>query len=189
MIRAMIEGRKTQTRRICKRDPFDVMQYRERFVKENSPYQPGDIIWCRESIIKFPEMPNTFVYSADPLPAKIKPGYKTTPGMHMPASACRLWNIVKEVRIEKLLEISEEDCIAQGIETATEYLRPAGQRTVYKNYDEIADYWLSPYNSFLTMWDKINGKKYPGGSNPYVWATTFEVTITPPKEFLTHFKL
>ena len=74
----------------------------------------------------------------------------------MPREACRILLEVTDVRVERLLDISEKDAEAEGVESST---HDGGQTLLYKI-------------NYLCLWDKINGK----GSwekNPWVWVVSF----------------
>jgi hypothetical protein len=83
-------------------------------VKEiKSFFEPGDILWVRETWNSL-ELPNTgimYSYKAD---GEISP-YPWKPSISMPREAARLFLEVKAVRIERLRDITEEDAKAEGI--------------------------------------------------------------------------
>jgi len=97
-------------------------------------------------------------------------GKKRSP-MFMPKWAARpeLKRRVTDVRVQRVQDISEEDAIAEGIEESTAH----GEKAYYL-YDGRAHYTPNPVESFASLWDSINGKKYPWDSNPWVFAYTFE---------------
>jgi hypothetical protein len=135
MVQAILEGRKTQTRRevnfpevwpdllddlhsklvVKDKEVFNLAgehQYnlRDRFGK------PGDVLWVRESWahnrlgtgwpFHYIALNDTF---SNPENEKWKPS------IHMPKAACRIWLRVKSVRVERLQDISEKDIIAEGV--------------------------------------------------------------------------
>jgi len=83
--------------------------------------------------------------------------WKKCPSIFMPRWASRTLLEVVSVRVERVQEISEADCIAEGI-------RPLGP--------EHAPSILR--NEFRNLWDSINGKKHPWADNPWVWAIEFK---------------
>ena len=108
MVNAILEGRKTQTRRVGKR-------YRT--------WRVGDRIWVRESLKK--SQANVVTYVADGCP--VMDGGEsaswvwrntTLPSMYMPKWASRITLEVVSVREEALQDITEEDAIAEGVEAA-----------------------------------------------------------------------
>lgn len=88
------------------------------------------------------------------------------PSIHMPRWASRLTLTVKNVRVERLQDINEDDAIAEGVELDSDgwrdYLMPHTQCCA------------SATDSYRTLWDSIN-RKHPWASNPWVIAYTFTV--------------
>lgn len=181
MIRALQEGRKTQTRRIMKLQPTrtPTLVRLERKVEPElvamwatdyrgnavcvCPYgRPGDLLWVRETwapnkVIPVEHRdPGEFIYAADlDVDRRMKWAATWKPSIHMPRKASRLTLRITDVRVERLREISEADAQAEGCDPATPY----------------------PYqyrDSFAALWDSING---PGAwdENPSVWGLSFQV--------------
>jgi hypothetical protein len=98
---------------------------------------------------------------------------KWTGSIHMPRSAARLFLLVKETKIHRLQDITEEDAKAEGV-TCGAYLNSEGRWITDK---ESPRAW-----GFFALWDSIYGV---GAhlSNPWVKATTFEL-IKRPKQLL-----
>lgn len=82
----------------------------------------------------------------------------------MPKEAARLFLVVKEVRVERLQDISEEDAKAEGV-----IPHPIPSRGFVNGHR----------NSFERLWDSINGEKYPWQSSPWVWVYSLERTDKP----------
>ena len=74
--------------------------------------------------------------------------------LFMPKWAAREWLRVTDLKVERLQEISEEDCVAEGI------------TTVWPKNEMCGDY--------VYLWNRINGKKHPWARNEWVVAYTFE---------------
>lgn len=195
MIRALLEGRKTQTRRVVKPQPpldlticrksdgmhpgsdgrlhwtngFQLEFWPGGLNKANKdmmpPYQPGDVLWCRETTCA--ECGGDPCYRADAdfcgMTGEQKPPYGGwTPSIHMPKWACRLFLRVTNVRVERVQDISEEDARAEGVDLKN----GIGQ--------------LCPRSAFRRLWDSINAKRgYGWGVNPWVWVYEFERTGKP----------
>lgn len=199
MVQAILEGRKTQTRRIVKGMALEWLQpgmFAQEYVaaKENglSPYgYEGDNLWVRETFQRTFNVNSTdtgeqYLYKANPgdeemliLQDTPKGINKWKPSIHMPKKACRLWLKVKSVRIERLHDISEEDAIAEGIEKYQD-------TSAYKSYwsDEPENpklYEMYPVRSFYTLWQSINANRnnglYAWDENPWVWVIEFEKLI------------
>lgn len=106
MVRALLEGRKTMTRRLgwskssIKRATLGLTRSAWCNVK------PGDRLWVRENIIRREAYID---YASDGISGKI------TPSIHMPRTASRLTLIVERVKIERLHAITIEDVLAEGV--------------------------------------------------------------------------
>lgn len=158
MVRAILEGRKTQTRRIIlpleKLEKYGV---------------PGDKLWVRETW-KRSEWPTGHRYeyrataAADGTP--IDGPWKSP--IYMPREACRVELFIKELRKEPLLAISEQNAIAEGVEQW-----PDGS---YKNYGPIPGKYSRARHSFFSLWDSIN-TNLPHTFNMPVAVITFEAIL------------
>lgn len=196
MIRAILEGRKTQTRRIIKPprgfpknshcDPFIQppavwwwLGMHSPCVLQECPYgQIGDQLWVRESWrgpCQWGEWQDKFIYRADgpsEWPTNIQPPHVATwkPSIHMPRSASRITLEITDVRVERLQKISYEDAQAEGVQTETAdpwfYHIP----TKLNVYDFAAD---EPQGSFRKLWESINGPS-SWNENPWVWVIEFK---------------
>lgn len=123
MVRAILEGRKTQTRRIVKLKPGqsidngEVFSARDPYMIDPGPYGgPGDRLWVRESFYTTPCKSEVLGYSADgdhPHGAT----YRHLPSIHMPRALSRIVLEITGVRVERLQDISEEDARAEGVES------------------------------------------------------------------------
>ena len=186
MVQAILAGRKTQTRRILKvkgcrefvPDPTWSLEDCEKWGAKPK-YQPGDILWVRETSIF---LHNKWIYKADNLSEmKLFSGWK--PSIFMPKEAARIFLKVTNVRVERLQDISEKDAIAEGVDMLGETKQYNWK--YYKNYNKSQDYtFMSPIDSFESLWQSINAKKHPWESNPWVWVYEFE-RIEKPENFLS----
>jgi len=160
----------------------------KKYLMAFAPYQVGDIIYVRETFNTFSDITMDkeigVIYKADNEMARIPCEYnrsfeyvtdgKRKPSIHMPKEYARLFLRVKDVRIERLDEISEDDAEAEGLE-CIEFQGGAEYRTLYgigvdeQNGKFISD---SPKESFKELWESI----YGNGSfdNRYVWVIEFE---------------
>jgi hypothetical protein len=172
MVRAILDGRKTQTRRVVKGSGSWAVVTEERGVLwpgfENElgdwqnfecPYgQPGERLWIREAwarIVVGNEI--DYLYRADTHTGLEKRGgdQKWKPSIHMPRIACRLMLEITDVRVEVLNNISEADAISEGVQCAGV---PAS---------------LTNRGAFGKLWESING---PGSwaANSWVWVVEFK---------------
>lgn len=163
MVQAILEGRKTQTRRVVKfpadftGEVFDNAPYGLKY--SSSFYEgtiqrlayalPDDVFWVRESFIKIND--NNFEYKAGFTDEPIK----WKPSLFMPKKACRIFLKVKSVRVERLQQISRGDAMSEGCP--------------FPNIARTND----PIGWFNELWEKINGKD-SWNQNPWVWVIEFE---------------
>ena len=177
MVRALLDGRKLQTRRILKDQPGDLdkpfmMDDGSWHVTDSrgghmSPlavrFRKGDRLYVREAIGR---RPASFLG----IKAKNGPWWKSKgaiPGIHMPRWASRLTLTVTDVRVQRLQEISEADAVAEGWPHDRANL--IGRRDVLKSSSEIRPrYW------YAGLWELINGTG-SWDANPWIVALTFTV--------------
>jgi len=195
MVQAIMAGNKRMTRRDIKNK--EVLNMIDKGLINNAialgKYRIGDILWVRETFQQHCietdtdenwaatafESTGQYVYKADDyqLPKDSVAFGKWKPGIHMPKTACRLFLKIKSIRIERLNEISHEDCIAEGIEK--------GPTTLYRNYISKQDrFEYNPWLSFMSLWISINGT-VSYDSSPYVWVIEFEKCEKPDNFLLT----
>lgn len=194
MVRAILGGRKTQTRRVINPQPVEVVDgipYRATYdsvAKRNvgtkvhrSPYgHRGDLLWVRETWDRraFVKSKPDHVYRATARPGHTPFGEKGwTPAIHMNRFASRITLEVTGVRVERLQEISEADAKSEGIRTDTlppsdDDGRPACICYVAEPDDNHA--YVTAKSAFQKTWDNINAKRAPWSSNPWVWCVEFK---------------
>jgi hypothetical protein len=189
MVNAILEGRKTMTRRFVKPQLDENLHLNRDYIAEydegvlvKCPYgQPGDRLWVRESFcLSQPKDPETYYfrykcgihpYSENPASEKydFSSPDKWKPSIHMPREASRILLEVVSVRVERLKDITEEDALNEGVES---YFSEMFQDTRFKCYSIKDNYWRCAKSSFKSLWVKINGN----GSwkiNPWVWVVEF----------------
>ena len=177
MVRALLEGRKTQTRRLLKvRQPHRANKLREgdnaawfcdgEHLK-NQPcedhayripiyFMPGDRLYVREAIhwtgdLRF--VADDAVVDLDRMPDGFTAWRKMVPSIFMPRWASRLTLTVTEVRVQRLQEISVADVRAEGVEIL---------------------HSVDPKHSFHTLWNSLHGPD-AWDENPWVAAISFDV--------------
>lgn len=192
MVQAILDGRKSQTRRIMKPQAQAVTTLKERNeatkgVKGNklkfirtysgfdyafpeSPYLPGDVLWVRE---KWAPILNRngerigFYHSTDDVLGYFDERtmtWKWKPGIHMPFEAARLFLRIKSVKYERLQDILDAHVIAEGILKIDE--------EAFK-YDDLPGSFASAQSAFRSLWRGINGID-SWELNPWVWVIEFE---------------
>lgn len=184
MVRAIFEGRKTQTRRLVKQPPIlgDILRDEKGWYYEDGtrnghalipPCNPGDILWVRETWHKDA---GRYMYRANYTDNEkfYRNGKEVqlrwSPSIHMPKEAARIFLRVKDVRVERLNDMDEEAAIAEGFPDS-----PAG-----------AD---SPIERFSALWDKTvkrdDLREYGYHANPWIWVIEFERFDTQGGQYLS----
>ncbi|KNZ70293.1 hypothetical protein Tfer_0853 [Thermincola ferriacetica] len=188
MVRAILDGRKTQTRRVVKinrqpiTSPEEHLELSEEGVTYYSvnsmsgyykpPYQPGDILWVRETWAGngYIDGKQLFVYKADldecgriDSENLDEIDIKWRPAIHMPREAARLFLRVVDVRVERLQDITEEGAKAEGV--------------VPFKKDSECDCWSDGLyrTAFQYMWNEMYGwNPNSWDTNPWTWVIQFE---------------
>ena len=166
MVRAVLDGSKKQTRRIAKLLlPGDknyifagsTEEWASKRAAQCSYGQPGDLLWVREAFCDATKaMAGRVLYRAT---GDIACGWK--PSIHMPRWASRILLEITDVRAERLQDISEADCIAEGA---------AGGHGSIPGYN----YAATPLEHYKHIWETINGHG-SWAKNPWVWVIKFKV--------------
>ncbi|MBL1177610.1 hypothetical protein [Pantanalinema sp. GBBB05] len=183
MVQAILEDRKTQTRRVVKLPPFDPsddsLQAHALTNLDKCKYgKPGDRLWVKETFwieldSDWSEVEQkTYYHSVDLSSSNwadvryvasepnfsghdgISTAYEKRPSIFMPRWASRITLEVTDVRVERLQSITNSDAAAEGVIQV--------------------GYQYQPKDAFLGLWQSINGKTYPWDSNPWVWVVSFK---------------
>jgi len=179
MVRAILDGRKTATRRPVKKDiaiNFNidvngkVIAYIDQPTRESykpcevAKYKIDDILWVRETFC-YDDIDNggeTIYYRADYSDIEAKElfadiGLNWTPSIHMPKEAARIILKVKNVGVEELRDITLDEIKKEGLVSNNQA----------PSFDML---------DFTILWDSIYKKtSYEWFSNPYVFVYEFEV--------------
>ena len=194
MVRAILDGSKTQTRRIIKNsgdmefdsnDPYFGPYWEDYAVggatgedcKVHCPYgYPGDRLWVRETWA--PEREGTgcpddtgILYRAtDPGWDDEDTGLRWRPSIFMPRTASRILLEVTDVRVQRLQEISEDDAREEG---AKELSLQEGEPGAWWSAAPGRQFHSrTPRGAFLRLWRSIHGEG-SWDANPWVWVITF----------------
>lgn len=186
MVCAILDGRKTQTRRVIKPQPLDGKKPMvdpfygtygyERADEKRTPYAIGDILWVRETWKNATGDPagggyalfDTYIYKAD---GKSKADYpvdelmvedRWRPSIHMPKRAARIFLRVKNVWAERLQDIDAIDCVAEGCDA--DMLSGVGPEFTRGVFNGIWDSTIKEKDFPFYSWD----------ANPWVWVISFE---------------
>ncbi len=198
MVRAILDGRKTCTRRLVKPQPGK--EYKNVFtisdgetlewvfaedlpsgsgVCVNPPYQPGDILYVRET---WKRAANGYYYYESWQKDDIADIIKWKPSIHMPRKAARIWLEVTNVRVERLQEITEDECIAEGI-----YKSSCRGCNATFGCDVCPNEGYEEIEEFIELWNSTIKKncldRYGWDANPWVWVVEFK-RCDKPKELL-----
>lgn len=206
MVRAILYGRKTQTRRVISPQPIIPPDFAPPYISDGClscikrspefqgwfwvgdqqgkkircPYAVGDLLWVRETWrpCRDEELWDVVRYAADmavkkPIITDENTGMKFSedcdrsslrsrwrPSIFMPRWASRITLRIKDVRVERVQEISETDAEAEGV----------------IGIDLVLGIVIPYRAAFRAIWERINGTRGFGWSvNPYVWVIEFEV--------------
>jgi hypothetical protein len=167
MVRAILEGRKTQTRRIAKElnemPNLDGILKRFPNPKGCRYGKPGDRLWVRETWAHerdgtgCPDDNGVLYRATDPGWDDEETGLRWRPSIFMPRRASRITLEITDVRVQRLQEISEEDAQAEGAVGALD--------------QSVGNNWCAS-QAFAALWESINGPD-SWDANPWVWAVTF----------------
>lgn len=219
MVRAILAGTKTHTRRVvkpmrgfehnnvCRPDMVAEKhavwwhgKYKRVGCLQECPYgKPGDRLWVRETwqaihvykdtetgcggdVVHADRIPTSnmqgwwspFYAATDPLANDLPEdrGFPWRPAIHMPRWASRITLEVTAVRVERLQEISEADCFAEGITSRSVVAGDARTGCTNAYSVEGAHDSLSPRGSYELLWESINGPR-SWDANPFVWVVEF----------------
>ena len=197
MVRAILDGRKTQTRRIMKPQPepcprgghwwpsnvFKTMLHVEDemqngkggwggLVGDACPFGAvGDRIWVRETWASGLSTKSTLAYRATHKREDLEDGFydtiKWTPSIHMPRWASRILLEITDVRVERLNAISEEDARAEGIIDGGCLNCGEPEPCGCANPEPDAT------DAFAYLWQSIY-RQESWNANPWVWVISFE---------------
>lgn len=196
MVRAILDGRKTCTRRLVKPQPdekhtyplgfvtdstekkkvgrfgFGIDEYGGSIQYEKPPYQPGDILYVRETWYKGLER---YIYRADYSDTEkfYRDGkeieMKWHPSLHMPKEAARIWLKATDVRVERLQDVTEDGAKAEGAIDNRGFIH-----SPENEYDRIH----TAREHFIRIWNSTIKKSdidcYGWDANPWVWVIEFE---------------
>lgn len=157
MVRSLMSGIKTQTRRVAK-DQGDI-------TSSDNPYgDAGNLLWVKESwrtLAKFDKLKPSLIpinapieYKADSnsnSPEEMSDKWRTP--LFMPKRFARLELEIIGVRYERLMECNQQDAIAEGIESADS----------------------DPIGQYKSIWEDLHGIE-SWYRNPWVWVIEFKVS-------------
>lgn len=171
-VRAILEDRKTVTRRVVKPQHLRVLdsQYHKEHPETpdnvllerlcEPPFLPGNILYVRETWER--SMAGTYLYKATDTPL-IHDGWR--PSIHMPKEAARIFLRVTDVRVERLQDITPEQIDAEGCKEWGYSVETGELMPSSPCYFSITwNHTVKPTDRALYSWD----------ANPWVWVIAFE---------------
>lgn len=186
MVRAILDGRKTCTRRVIKPQPDEKHTYPLGFVTDSTEkkevgcfgfaaneyggsiqyvkppyrYAPGDILYVRETWCD----DRQFTHASTPgryfYKASESGNFKWKPSIHMPKEAARIWLKATDVRVERLQDITEVQAQAEGCNSGL----LTGACTARGQFEDL-------WNSTIK---KSDLDRYGWDASPWVWVIEFE---------------
>ena len=198
MVRAILAGTKTQTRRVVKgseRWPTDAVRAvfldragtalavradRGTYGPEiRCPYgKPGDRLWVRETFgnLSGDDRAPEWSYRADTHDADLPPAW--TPSIHMPRRASRIDLEITRVRVERLQAMEgqapypgESDALAEGV-NRIHHGRGEHFFSAFRSEPHPRN-WCDPSDAFSELWESINGAG-SWAANSWVWVVEFK---------------
>lgn len=193
LVRAILEDRKTQTRRVLRPQPFsnvhpsrvNTIGDADEWNRVRKPFAVGDRLWVRETFARVgdtdddihacPDLRIHAYYRADTVDPERQ---KWRPSIHMPRWASRLTLIVEDVRVQRLQDINAEDAKAEGVlEQVNAHTGPLincyGPDCPMEDSRSCNKHgcW-GVREGFKDLWNSINGAG-AWDANPWVVAVTF----------------
>ena len=164
-VRAILEGRKTQTRQVAKEfvGRKDLDSILSRFPKQRGGQygEPGDRIYVRETWQVAGGNSGIWYAATDSTTDEgNSPVTRWRPSTHMSKKLARIWLEITSVRVERIQEIIPDDCIAEGA-------WPVEQRELGRGHEAVS--------AFRELWESTGGD---WNANPWVWAIDFKVLST-----------
>ena len=184
MVRAILDGRKSCTRRLVKffsgenprwsgyiKDGLMLYNGKNEPCIRKAPYQPGDILYVHETFIQ--AAAHIFWYKANDKPWMSK-GLRWKPSIHMPKEAARIWLKVTDVRVERWQEITEDGAKAEGAIDNRGFIH--SPENEYDRIHTAREHFIRIWNSTIK---KSDIDRYGWDANPYVWVIEFELCEKP----------
>lgn len=178
LTQAVLYGRKTMTRRaVIEQVERDAMVYAEGKSKlreciyacEHSPYKVGEIVAIQQAYKDIPAI----VFSSSYDCRKLTDTAGWTNKMFVKAELMPHHIRITDVKVELLQDISDEDCLREGI--IKEYEVYITEKTIYScPFNEKNRWYNTPREAFAALIDKVSGRG-TWDSNPLVWVYSFEL--------------
>lgn len=182
-VQAIIAGNKTQFRQICKKQPKGELEQpyvirdmgigRFHYPFGKCPYQVGQKIFCKETFAEIEFGGGMGYNSGKQMIYKVDDDYdvKWKPAQHMKQKHSRLTLEITEIKVERLQDISEKDCIKEGMEKMwleenEDFPRYTfGKHSFFEVKEVFRDWWNETH--------KKPEEKFE--ANPFVWVVDFKI--------------
>lgn len=212
MVLSILDGRKSCTRRLVKPQPDEKHTYPLGFVTDSTEkkevgcfgfgineyggsiqyakpqYQPGDILYVRETVWQKigyyldidgetkPSWYNEFKYIATDEKPETGWNYSWAkrPSIHMQKEAARIWLKVTDVRVERLQDMTDDDAEAEGANWKNGINVGWEEKMRRTAVERFAEIWESTIK-------KSDIDSYGWDANPWVWVIEFERCEKPEK--------
>ena len=202
MVKAILDGRKTQTRRVIPLKNNDLIftgfvvsstaKNREgycafgknkeqdlEFIKPK--YKVGDVLYVKEKsyfvdcdcYTPWQCSPQGWYATDEVSCSGIRCSVETIPSIHMRKEMARIFLKVTNVRVERLQNISDEDCLKDGIENVTNY-NPIELHRKFDTFRFNGCCYNSAKYAFKNIWNSTAKDGYRWEDNPYVFVYEFE---------------
>lgn len=214
MVRAILDGRKTCTRRFIKHNVDAMLNspyHKEHPEVEDKqiisklclpPYQPGDILYVRETWAWCPcwdciedavqgrceygehrikhdgkKEHGCYMYRASCKDNEYPTADTWHPSIHMPKEAARIWLRVTEIGVERLQEITEDGAILEGAIDNRGFIHAPDDE--YNHIHSAKEHFIDIWNSTIK---KSDLDRYGWAVNPWVWVIAFEPCEKPENQ-------
>ncbi|EMJ5970542.1 hypothetical protein NFF84_08970 [Proteus mirabilis] len=181
MVRAILDGRKTQTRRVMNNQPCTLPEENISVQQDGSNFRwagdlhndtsgwfpcplgkVGDRLWVRETFKTGVCTESTIAYKATHKPSDLEEGWyeeiKWTPSIHMPRWASRIKLEITDIRVERLKDAGDTEFKAEG----------------YPLERELTGGSMDPFCWFRNLWDSVSPTNFKYADNPWVWVIEFK---------------
>ena len=193
MVRAILNGRKTQTRRPVKKQPPEELVPFNWCAYSSEPKNIGCFAWGND-----PEIPGILHYAKPPYKkgdilyvretwcthenkewVNDREVVKWRPSIHMPKKAARIFLKVTGISVERLQDITTENAISEGVREEKNSLTDpeTKEERLYIHYHDYSgrNNYCTARASYKYLWNNLYASKgYSWNDNPWVWAIEFE---------------
>lgn len=181
LTQAVLSGRKTMTRReVSEKIESDAIAYADgkseftrvkfEYILKHSPYKVGDVVAIQQA---YRDALKKYQWEDEYFEEMYEKSAGWTNKMFVKAELMPHHIRITDVRVERLQDISDEDCLREGIIAELDIF--VEEKPIYSYTFRGCNSWYNtPGNAFAALIDKVNGRG-TWDSNPLVWAYSFEL--------------